>query len=267
MLEVQITLNTDLVRRFMLNSLDITFVGHATVLLEMSGVRILTDPLLRNQILHLRRQNRLVNPSAAQNVDAVLISHAHWDHLDIPSLKFVGHSTPLIVPRGVEQILRRKGFQQVDELTVGESTTVGKVSIRATFADHDGARLGLGQRTDSIGYLIEGSHLVYFPGDTALYPEMANLAEGLDLALLPVWGWGPNLGPGHMSPYQAALALRMLAPTLGIPIHWGTMFPLGLRWIFPKLLIDPPHAFANFASRLAPEVMVKILAPGDQVCI
>jgi len=247
--------------------MEVTYIGHATVLININGVRIVTDPLLRNQVLHLRRQKRLIDPSVVRNLDAVLISHAHWDHLDLPSLKLLGLSTPLIVPRGIAPLLRGKGFQHVEELAVGESTFVGDVTIRATYADHHGARLRFGKSADCLGYLIEGSHLVYFAGDTALYPQMADLAEGLDLALLPVWGWGPNLGSGHMSPYQAALALQMLAPWLAIPIHWGTMFPLGLRWLFPKHLIDPPHAFANYAAHLAPDVKVKILSLGEHVSL
>lgn len=247
--------------------MDITFIGHATLLLEMSGIRVLTDPILRNRVLHLRRRNRIVDSLVANNLDVVLISHAHWDHLDLPSLRIIGTSTPLIVPKGVEQLLRRKGFRNVTELSVGDIMTIGEIKISATYADHDGARLRFGQGSESIGYLIESTHRIYFPGDTALYPHMTDLADGLDLALLPVWGWGPNLGPGHMNPYQAALALRLLSPQFAIPIHWGTMFPIGLSWIFPKLLIDPPHAFANFASKLAPEVTVNILAPGERMHI
>lgn len=251
----------------MVETLGITFIGHATVLLEINGMRILTDPLLRNRVLHLRRQHRFVDTSIASDVDVVLISHAHWDHLDIPSLKYIGTSTPIIVPRGVKKLLSNKGFQQVSEVTVGDSINMGEVTIRATEADHDGARFRFGQAAESIGYLIEGSHSIYFPGDTALYTRMAELAGGLDIALLPVWGWGPNLGPGHMNPYQAALALRLLSPEFAIPIHWGTMFPIGFSWMFPRLLVDPPHAFYNFAAKLAPEVKVKILAPGDRLLI
>lgn len=247
--------------------MDITFIGHATLLLEMSGLRVLTDPILRNRVLHLRRHNRIVNTLDENSLDAVLISHAHWDHLDLPSLKSIGTSTPLIVPKGLEQLLRRKGFIHITELSVGDITTIGEINIYATYADHDDPRIRVGRGSESIGYLIEGTHRIYFPGDTALYPHMADLANGLDLALLPVWGWGPNLGPGHMNPYQAALALRLLSPRFAIPIHWGTMFPIGLKWMFPKLMVEPPLAFANFASKLAPEVTVKILAPGGRIHI
>lgn len=248
-----------------MNTFEITFVGHATVLLELGGVRLLTDPILRNRILHLSRHNRIVDTFVADDLDAVLISHAHWDHLDFPSLKSIGTSIPLIVPIGLGRLLHRKGFRNIIELSVGDKTSIRGIELQATYADHDGARLRFGGGSETIGYLIEGSHRIYFPGDTALYPHMTDLAEGLDLALLPVWGWGPNLGPGHMNPYQAALALRMLSPEYAIPIHWGTMFPIGLKWMFPKLLIDPPHAFANFASKLAPQVKVRILAPGGRI--
>jgi len=85
----------------------------------------------------------------------------------------------------------------------------------------------------------------------------------LDVALLPVWGWGPNLGPGHLDPYRAALALQLLKPRLAIPIHWGTLYPLGFIPSWAGFLRDPPHRFAWFAERLAPEVQVLILQPGE----
>ena len=94
---------------------------------------------------------------------------------------------------------------------------------------------------------------------------MATLAEDLDAALLPVWGWGPTLGPGHLDPRAAADALRLLRPRLAIPIHWGTLFPIGLDRLRGKagLLSDPPHDFAREAARLAPEVEVRLLQPGE----
>jgi L-ascorbate metabolism protein UlaG (beta-lactamase superfamily) len=247
----------------MTHALQLTYIGHATTLIELDGVRLLTDPLLRQRVWHLRRQKTTIQPDWVQNLDAVLISHLHWDHLDLPSLKRLDRNTQLIVPRGMARLLRRNGFQHLQELSIGQTTSVGPLTITATYADHDCTRLRFGRAADCLGYLIDGSHTIYFAGDTDLFPEMAGLADNLDLALLPVWGWGPTLGPGHMTPYRAAQALQLLIPRLAIPIHWGTLHPIGLNWFQPRFLSDPPQRFANFAATLAPQVQVHILPPGD----
>lgn len=244
---------------------QLTFVGHATVLLEIGGVRLLTDPLLRNRIVHLHRHRRSGRPAAGLHVDAVLISHLHFDHLDLPSLRRLGYSTRLIVPRGAARLLSK--FQQVEELGVSESTTVGQVTITATHAEHDRRRYRFGPAADCLGFLIDGGHTVYFPGDTDLFPDMAALAGHLDVALLPVWGWGPTLGQGHMDPYRAAQALQLLRPRLAVPIHWGTFHPWGIGWLMFQLLINPPQMFARHAEHLVPEVKIRIIPPGDTIVL
>jgi L-ascorbate metabolism protein UlaG (beta-lactamase superfamily) len=82
----------------------------------------------------------------------------------------------------------------------------------------------------------------------------------LDVALLPVWGWGPSLGRGHLNPRTAAETLRLLRPRVAVPIHWGTYFPIGRGG---RRLADPPHEFARHAAELAPDVEVRVLKPGD----
>ena len=104
---------------------------------------------------------------------------------------------------------------------------------------------------------------MYFAGDTDLFPGMADIAPGLDVALLPIWGWGPTLGAGHLDPLRAAEALVMLRPRLAIPIHWGTYAPaVMLRAFRRSFLARPPHDFVRAARRLAPDVQVRVLAPG-----
>ena len=245
---------------------QLTFIGHATVLLQIGGVQLLTDPLLRNRIVHLYRHRSSGRPAPGLNVDAVLISHLHFDHLDLPSLRRLGYSTRLIVPRGAAKLLAK--FKQVEELGVGESTTVGPVTITATYAKHDRRRHRFGPVADSLGYLIDGGgHTIYFAGDTDLFPEMATLADQLDVALLPVWGWGPTLGDGHMDPYRAAEALQLLQPRLAIPIHWGTFHPWGIGWLMFQLLTNPPHLFVRYAERLAPDVKTHIISPGGTIAV
>lgn len=245
----------------------ITYVGHATTLIEMDGKRLLTDPLLRNRVWHLLRWRSKIEHHWYQNIDAVLISHLHWDHLDLPSLRLLDETTQFIVPAGAAKLLRRHGIRHVEEISVGASSTVGGLTIQATYAAHDGNRLLSRASADSVGFLIQGEYSIYFAGDTDIFPEMADLVETLDVALLPVWGWGPTLGSGHLDPYRAAKALQLLQPRLAIPIHWGTFFPIGLAWLMPRFLIEPPQAFTLFAAALAAEVETHVLPPGSHLSL
>ncbi|HEY7830673.1 MAG TPA: MBL fold metallo-hydrolase [Solirubrobacteraceae bacterium] len=242
----------------------IVFLGHASALVELDGVRLLTDPLLRSRILHLRRAVALPEPSLFAAPDAVLISHLHQDHLDLPSLRLLGSDTPLLVPAGAGAWLRGQGFADVRELRVGEEASVGALTITAVQARHDGRRLPRGPHAPALGYLVRGSQVVYFAGDTELFAEMAHLSPSLDAALLPVTGWGPTLGPGHMDPLHAARAARLTQPRIAIPIHWGTLRPVGRA---RPDFTDPPRLFARHVAELAPNVEVRILNPGQETAL
>ena len=244
----------------------ITYIGHATLLIEINGVRLLTDPILSHNISgFLRRHHLLPRTRRVGRVDAVLLSHMHHDHLHLPSLQFIGRKTPLIAPVGTARFLERKGFPNVTELAVGQRTWVESVSIEATYAVHAGRRPPFGPTADCIGFLIDGTHRIYFAGDTDLFPDMTQMSHGLDLALLPVWGWGPTLGAGHLDPQRAAEALTLLRPRMAVPIHWGTLHPLGMGWWQPNFLTTPPHRFAEHAGIVAPNVDVQIVAPGHDL--
>jgi L-ascorbate metabolism protein UlaG (beta-lactamase superfamily) len=238
--------------------LSVTWVGHSTVLVEAGGVRLLTDPLLRPRVAHLRR---IVPPARVDGaLDAVLISHAHYDHLDVPSLRRL-ETRQVVGPRGTRRLLERRGLGPVVELDESEELAVGTVMVRATHAVHTTRRLH--RETPSLGYVIADGASVYFPGDTDLFDGMRALAP-LDVALMPVWGWGPKLGPGHLDPRRAAEALRLLEPRLAIPIHWGTYRRFGLRENDASLR-EPAEAFRRLAAELAPGVDVRILAPGERL--
>jgi L-ascorbate metabolism protein UlaG (beta-lactamase superfamily) len=148
---------------------------------------------------------------------------------------------------------------EVVELAPGDSHRIGAVTVTATRADHDLGRRGLD--AEPVGFLVEGTRRAYFAGDTDLFAGMTELRP-LDLALLPVWGWGPNLGPGHMTPERAARAAALLEPRTAVPIHWGTFYPAGLARLRPRPLSGPPREFAARLRDLAPQVAVEILAPG-----
>jgi L-ascorbate metabolism protein UlaG (beta-lactamase superfamily) len=239
------------------------WLGHSTVLLDLDGVRVLTDPLLRRRVLHLRRAAPLALESL-ETVEAVLLSHVHHDHLDLPSLRLLGRETTVLAPRGAGRLLARHGFVAT-ELSAGEQTALGSLSIRAVRADHPGRR-ALGATADVLGYVIAGSQVVYFAGDTDLFPEMAEIADRVDVALLPIWGWGPRLGPGHLDPESAAEALALVRPRLAVPIHWGTYYPLtSLRRSPPAFLAEPLERFRRAAAERAPAVDVRVLPVGGSL--
>jgi L-ascorbate metabolism protein UlaG (beta-lactamase superfamily) len=243
----------------------VEYVGHGTVLVALDGVRVLTDPLLRTRVMHLRRTVK-VDASALRGVDAVLVSHAHYDHLDLPSLERLGKDILVVVPRGLGQLLRRRRFRQVLEVDEGEEFAIGALSVTATKADHEGARPLTSVKANAVGYVVRGSRSVYFAGDTDLFPEMDGLVPDLDLALVPIWGWGPSLGRGkHLDPDGAAEAVRLLRPRIAVPIHWGTYRPahLGLRTL-PAYLSSPSGDFVRAAAESAPGVEVRVLRPGER---
>jgi L-ascorbate metabolism protein UlaG (beta-lactamase superfamily) len=249
------------------SSTHLTYIGHATILIELDGLRFLTDPILRPRVAHLRRVGGHVSPHFYQNIDAVLISHLHGDHFDVSSLRLIGRETLVIAPKGSGRLLRRFKFFNFCELAMGETITFRGVSITAVYADHSRVRHPLGAVADSLSYILRGRQNVYFAGDTDMFPEMAYIEHNLDVALLPIWGWGPTLGPGHMNPLRAAQALTLLNPRWAVPIHWGTLHPIGFGWFKPNFLSRPPHQFAQHAAQIAPHVQVQIPQPGHPISL
>jgi len=238
----------------------LTWLGHATAVIDLDGVRLVTDPVLRGRVGHLRRMAAPAGVPGA--VDAALISHLHLDHLHGRSLRRLAAAT-VVAPRGARRLVRRHAAEVV-EVGEGDEVAVGPVRVRAVHAEHDGRRAPGRARAPALGYLVSGSRVVYFAGDTGLFPAMAGLAAaGIDVALLPVSGWGPTLGPGHLDPEAAARALTLLRPRRAVPIHWGTYAAAWTRRRRPPAFLrDPPREFAAHAARLAPDVQVVVLAPG-----
>ena len=242
----------------------LTWLGHSTVLIEFDGARLLTDPVLRDRVAHLRR----TTPADAvmlHALDGILISHLHHDHLDLPSLKYLGRSMRVVYPRGAGRVLRRRRFEQIVEVDIGEEIQIGNIAVRATYADHEGGRGLAGRKIPALGYVIRGSRRIYFAGDADLFEGMATLAPGLDIALVPIWGWGPSLGPGHLDPRRAAEALRLLRPRLAVPIHWGTYYPLQPGRSRPAFLTESVDEFRRYAAELAPSVELHVLPMGGSV--
>jgi L-ascorbate metabolism protein UlaG (beta-lactamase superfamily) len=234
----------------------VTWLGHSCAKIELDGVLVVTDPVLRKRIAHLRRKDP-VDPATLAGVDVILISHLHYDHLDLPSLDRLDLRAQVIVPAGAGGLLRRRGFRFVREVHVGDEVDVGGIRVRVTYAEHgSGRRMGTG-KTVPVGYVVAGTRNVYFAGDTDLFEEMSALGR-VDVALLPVAGWGPRLPAGHMDPVRAVRALELIRPRIAVPIHWGTYAP----WR-PHSVDTPAAAFAELAAGVVPAVDVRVLRPGQ----
>jgi L-ascorbate metabolism protein UlaG (beta-lactamase superfamily) len=245
---------------------SLRFLGHATVLIELAGLRILTDPVLTDRVAFIRRTSPSPEPDHQQAIDVVLVSHGHLDHLHRASLELVGRDVVIIVPHGMGAMVRRWGFRHVLVADPHERFELGSLTVTATPAVHSGDRPPSGPRGTALGYLIEAAdRRIYFAGDTDLFDGMAAIGQpGLDVALLPVWGWGPRLGPGHLDPERAARAAGLLDAKVTVPIHWGSLWPMGMRWR-RNLLADPPHRLAAEARRLGLATRVAIVAPGERL--
>jgi L-ascorbate metabolism protein UlaG (beta-lactamase superfamily) len=203
----------------------LTWLGHSTVVLELDGTRIVTDPVLARRVAHLWRST--APPELNDRASAVLVSHLHWDHFHAPSLTRLAPGAVLLIPKGAERLVRRLGFREVVAMSAGEIVSIGQIEVEATHAEHPPSRRSF-RRSEAIGYVLRGSHSVYFAGDTDLFDGMRELRGGLDVALLPVGGWGRTLPAGHLDARKAVLALELLRPRAAVPIHWGTFAPFGL---------------------------------------
>jgi L-ascorbate metabolism protein UlaG (beta-lactamase superfamily) len=243
------------------HGVTLTWLGHATVLVETAGARVLTDPVLRARVAHLWR--RTPNPPDPGPLDGVLISHLHHDHLDKPSLRRVAtERTTAVLPRGAANLLDGMGFGSVREVTAGDTVQLGETTIKVVPAWHDGRRRPGSPERETLGFLIDA---VWFAGDTDLNDSMRALHGEVDVALIPIWGWGRSLGPGHLDPEGAAKAVALVEPRIVIPIHWGTFLPIGVRR--GELLTSPPRDFARYVAELAPTTRVETLAPGASLTL
>lgn len=249
--------------------MEITWWGHATCTIEDSGVRVLTDPLFTRRLAHLRRRRGDVPPATAAIADAVLVSHLHTDHLHLPSLARLAPGTRLVVPDGAVRSvpgLRRLTGLDLVEVRPGDEVRVGDVVVRAVPALHDGRRIPVGpQRSPALGYVVSGRARTYFAGDTGLFDGMADATGPVDVALLPVGGWGPYLGHGHLDAGRAARALAVLKPRSAVPVHYGTYWPIGMDAVRPHEFHSPGDEFVRQAARYAPEVAVHRLGHGESV--
>jgi L-ascorbate metabolism protein UlaG (beta-lactamase superfamily) len=223
------------------NRLAVTLVNHSTVLLQQNGSNILTDPIWSERASPFRlfgprrRRKPGVRREDLPQIDIVLISHNHYDHLDLETLRWLagrGNSI-FVVPVGVARLLRSEKIEPVHEMDWGDVQTFGATTIHAAPALHFSAR-GIFDRNKTLwcGYVIESQNrMVYFAGDTAFGDHFAQISERFGsprLALLPIGAYEPRwfMSPVHMGPEDAIRAHEILGANTSIAIHHGT-FQLG----------------------------------------
>lgn len=246
----------------------ITWWGHSTTAIEDVGTRLLTDPVLTWRIGHLRRRRGPAPGPDAADCDAVLISHLHADHLHLTSLPLIAPDAALVVPRGAARLIQQTcGNALADrciEMAPGNQVRIGAVTVTAVTAIHDGRRLPWSSYSaPALGFRVDGSLGLWFAGDTDLYDDLAAEAGPVEVALVPVGGWGPSLGPGHLDPVRAAEAVRRVGARVAVPVHFGTFWPIGMEWARPDLFLAPGTQFRTVMAAVDPTVRIELLAPGE----
>lgn len=239
-----------------------TWLGHAGFLLQIGGLNIAIDP---NWALWHGPVKRVRHPSlrAADMppVHLVLITHAHFDHLHLPSLRKIAAEQPVIVPRGVGTLVKRCGFGRIIELDVWQRARFRDVQVTLTPARHWGARMIHDTHRQFGGYLIQSRERTLFhAGDSAIFDgftEIGNRAD-IEVALLPIGAYdAPSGRPVHMNPEEAVDAFEMLRAGFMIPMHHDT-FPLGGEPIH-----EPAERLARAAVRRQLENRIRILQEGE----
>ncbi|HYZ82156.1 MAG TPA: MBL fold metallo-hydrolase [Solirubrobacteraceae bacterium] len=250
------------------DGLAITWLGRATVLIELDGARVLTDPVLRSHVGPLVR----VAPTSAVRdpVDCALLSDLHRDHADLPTLRGLARRGPLIVPPHARDWLVGKGIPDVQELAPSRAVTVGGLAVTATRGRHAPRRGPFGPIAQPLGYVLSTSLSIYFSADTAALPEMADLRGQVDVALLPIAEGRPRMGHRrmghrHLDPEGAAAAVALINPSVVIPIQWGTFSLGGVAGRRGGHLAV--QEFAAHARRYAPRAQICILDPTERIVL
>ena len=227
-----------------------TWVGHSSVVLQLDGRTYLADPVWSDRVGGVVK--RLTPPGipweAVPPVDALLVSHNHYDHLDAPTVARLPKGTPVLCPVGVGRWFRRRGFTRVTERSWWESADLD--GHRATFvpAQHFSGRT-LWDRDRSLwgGWVVQGhwGSTAYFAGDSGYFPGFREIGAAfprIDLAMIPIGAYTPRwfMSPVHVDPHEAGQAFLDVGARAMLPIHWGT-FRLA-----DEAIDEPPKVLAQW---------------------
>jgi L-ascorbate metabolism protein UlaG (beta-lactamase superfamily) len=256
-------------RRPVQSGLRATWLGHSTVLLEIDGLRVLTDPVWGERVSPVPFAGpKRFHPAPVQieelpPIDVVVISHDHYDHLDYPSiLRLVPLGVPFVTSLGVGAHLETWGVapERITELDWWESVSIDALTITAGPSQHfSGRAVGDRNRTSWSSMVMRGPrHAVFFSGDTGLTPEFGEIRERLgpfDLIMLEIGAWSPAWGDIHLGPENALRAHELLGGGAFLPVHWGT-FNLAIHaWD------EPAEVLAKHAPGNAPLIMPRLGQP------
>jgi L-ascorbate metabolism protein UlaG (beta-lactamase superfamily) len=227
------------------DDLAVTFVGHATLLLQWKGLNILTDP---NFVPRVVVPKRLVEPGIPIEqlppLDLIVVSHAHLDHLVKPSLRKLGKEVPVVVPTGLAELITPLGFRRVYELNWWDVHEEDGFKVIHVPANHWGRRTPRDRERGYGGFVIERhGHHVYFAGDTAYFKGFLEIGKAfpIDLALLPIGAYRPpSFRQVHCNPEDALQAFEDMQARYMVPIHWGTF----------RLSYEPIHEPTAWLARL-----------------
>lgn len=238
----------------------VRWLGHASVALDIGETRILTDPLLRRHVGALRRQGPAPDRDHWDGAAAVLLSHLHLDHADVPSLRRLS-GAPVLGSAAVSRWAAKAGLasRALDDQW-SPVTADSDIEVRLVRAVHH-SRPMPHRRNDAHGFLLRTADTaIWFAGDTAPYPELAQLGDlaerEIDLALLPIHGWGPRLSPGHLDPAGAVDVARLVGARRVLPIHHGTFHPIGMGVASLDWMRSPLRTFEAEMAEQAPGIEV-----------
>ncbi len=255
--------------------MGVTFLGHSSFLVAIGGLNVLIDPVFATRLILLRRQRRVgVRRQDLPAIDLVLVTHAHMDHLNRPTLrkaaaaarKKTGRAPVIVVPEGVEDLVRGLGFREVRTLRWWEETWVAGLTVTLTPAKHWGARMFHDTHRLFGGYVLadEAGHRLYHSGDTAYFDGFAEIGRRLrpETALLPIGAYFPDSYRAvHTSPEEALRAFVDVGAETMVPMHFGT-FRLGR-----EPMDEPPVRLMAEARRRGLEDRVKVLAEGETLLV
>lgn len=246
------------------NQIGITWIGHASFLIQTREHSILIDP---NWAKWLKVIKRLRQPGIKlhdlPNIDLVLVTHAHFDHLDRRTLRAVAANQPIVVPEHVGNLVHDLGFNQVHELHRWQTYELGALKVTLTPAYHWGARMLHDSHRGFGGFHLEyEGRTLFHCGDSAYFPGFTEIGERLqtEIALLPIGAYdAPSKRDVHMNPEQALQAFVELRARTFIPMHYGT-FRLSY-----EPLHEPPQRLVSRAQEIGLAERVRILAEGETI--